>query len=586
MIQSTARFLLEKLAADFRQMSPHVSNMDQALTTVAMNSIRCAHCANETVRPGGTYIHELVYPQRPIPKTHTRMHGPTFSQILKASVERQDQTRGWCDRCKRYQQLSTRKTIQSIPPVLVLNAAVHNADAKQLWAKPRWLPQEIGIVVDQGQFYCYEGQDLNFHLRRGAFNIVVYELVGVVADISAGESQKSHLVSLVNVAISSREKQSENQWHLLNDFLVRRTPDEEALRFDPNWKLPSVLTYQVKSARNRIDDTWKDNLDTTLLYRKWSLQQDDDPAHFQTLAYPSEKPAPGTRVGIDAEFVALQQEELEIKADGSRSVVRPSRLGLARVSVLRGGIDISSPESPKDDFGHGEQDMHDLYIPFIDDYIHIQEPIIDYLTLYSGISPGDLNPKTSPYASSGRLVSLKTAYKKIWLLLNLGVVFVGHGLLKDFRTINIHIPKAQVVDTVDLYYLKSRGRKLSLRFLSWLILDELVQTANHDSVEDARTAIRLWREWQKFEREGRCEEVLQEIYKRGRDYNFRVPASATEGAKLVNEEQVGERSTATHKGHGSSSIADSETSESMPGTPKGRYAGMVPAKMVSEAELR
>jgi len=198
MIQATSRFLVEKLAADFRQMSPQVSQMDQALTTVAMNSIRCAHCANETVRPGATHLHELVYPPRGPSKTHTRIHGPTFSQILKASVERQDQTRGWCDRCKRYQQLSARKTIQTMPPVLVLNAAVHSTEAKQLWAKPRWLPQEIGIVVDQGQFYCYEGQDLNFHLRRGAFNILVYELVGMVADINSGESQKSHLVSMIN----------------------------------------------------------------------------------------------------------------------------------------------------------------------------------------------------------------------------------------------------------------------------------------------------------------------------------------------------------------------------------------------------
>ena len=64
--------------------------------------------------------------------------------------------------------------------------------------------QEIGIVVDQGQFYCYEGQDLNFHLRRGAFNILVYELVGMVADINSGESQKSHLVSMINGERESR----------------------------------------------------------------------------------------------------------------------------------------------------------------------------------------------------------------------------------------------------------------------------------------------------------------------------------------------------------------------------------------------
>lgn len=366
---------------------------------------------------------------------------------------------------------------------------------------------------------------------------------------------------------------------------MRKIPDEEALRFDPGWKLPSVLTYQIKNARHRIDDTWKDNLDTTLLYRKWSLQQDEDSLQFRTLAFPAEKPLPGTPVGIDAEFVALQQEELEIKADGSRSIVRPSRLGLARVSVLRGGEELPESESEEDT---SEDDITASYVPFIDDYIHIQEPIIDYLTLYSGISPGDLSPKTSPHASTGRLVSLKTAYKKIWLLLNLGVVFVGHGLLKDFRTINIHIPKAQVVDTVDLYYLKSRGRKLSLRFLSWLILEEMVQTGNHDSVEDARTAIRLWREWQKFDREGRCEEVLQEIYRRGRDVGFKVPASSLKGENLVNEGHIGEHSLGTHVGHGSLSVAESEASESVPGTPnlKGRAAGLVPVRDVGEAEMR
>jgi len=127
-----------------------------------------------------------------------QQHMPSFSQILKASVERQDLTRGWCDRCKRYQQLGARKTIQSLPPVLMINAAAHSAEAKQLWAKSRWLPQEVGIIVDQGQFFCYEGQDLRMHLQRGVFKIVVYELVGVVAEIHNGETAKPNLVSMIN----------------------------------------------------------------------------------------------------------------------------------------------------------------------------------------------------------------------------------------------------------------------------------------------------------------------------------------------------------------------------------------------------
>lgn len=197
LVQATARFLIEKLASDFRQTSPHTPLVDNATTTSWALSIRCTGCSSETVRPGGSYIHDLAYPPRNPPK-HIRTHGPSFSQVLKASVERSDQTRGWCERCKRYQHLQTRKSIQTIPPVLMINAAVHSSDAKQTWGQPRWLPQEIGIIVEQGQFFCYEGRDLDIHLHRGAYSVAVYELTGVVADINSGDNQKSHLVSLIN----------------------------------------------------------------------------------------------------------------------------------------------------------------------------------------------------------------------------------------------------------------------------------------------------------------------------------------------------------------------------------------------------
>lgn len=80
----------------------------------------------------------------------------------------------------------------------MINAAIHSQDQKQLWSTPTWLPQEIGIIVSGGQFYCYEGQDLKLHLQRGVFDIHVYELVGFVADINSGDNQKSHLVSMIN----------------------------------------------------------------------------------------------------------------------------------------------------------------------------------------------------------------------------------------------------------------------------------------------------------------------------------------------------------------------------------------------------
>ena len=71
-------------------------------------------------------------------------------------------------------------------------------------------------------------------------------------------------------------------------------------------------------------------------------------------------------VAIDAEFVSMQQEETEFRSDGTKKVIRPARLSLARVSVLRG----SGPKAG---------------VPFIDDHIHTSEMIVDYLTEYSGI---------------------------------------------------------------------------------------------------------------------------------------------------------------------------------------------------------
>jgi PAB-dependent poly(A)-specific ribonuclease subunit 2 len=68
---------------------------------------------------------------------------------------------------------------------------------------------------------------------------------------------------------------------------------------------------------------------------------------------------------VDISLTA-SQEETELFTDGSRRVIRPARLGLARVSVIRGS---------------GAKEG----VPFIDDYIHTSEEIVNYLTEFSGI---------------------------------------------------------------------------------------------------------------------------------------------------------------------------------------------------------
>jgi PAB-dependent poly(A)-specific ribonuclease subunit 2 len=79
-----------------------------------------------------------------------------------------------------------------------LNTSITSPEQKRLWTTPGWLPEEIGVIVDQGQFFCYEGEDLKLHLQRGIHNITVFSLVGMAVNIESGQNQKPHLIAMVN----------------------------------------------------------------------------------------------------------------------------------------------------------------------------------------------------------------------------------------------------------------------------------------------------------------------------------------------------------------------------------------------------
>ncbi|KAA1471282.1 PAB-dependent poly-A-specific ribonuclease subunit PAN2 [Dentipellis sp. KUC8613] len=506
MIQSFHRFLIDHLSSEGNTfphnpvllpspnaspLSPAAAPITQLLGLDGKSIIVCQHCKAVRDKENMTHIVDLVYPRKGVGSDSSPR--VDFESLLHASLVRQMSHKATCQTCKQFSNFESRRSIPSrdLPPFLALNANVFSEENLDVWQDSRkqtFLRPRVEIHGQQ------DGTDDP--------EAVTYELRSMIVKVVA-KDKRSHLVAIIKVPEAERDNEHASPWFLFNDFVVHNITEEEALSFPGKWKVPTILYLERVSTRDKLDFTGlPDEIDTSILSHDTSISinRDLNAIKHEPLG-PDELPRPGTLVAIDAEFVQMQQEETEYRSDGTKKVLRPARLSLARVSVLRG-------------------DGRKLGVPFIDDHIHTSEVIVDYLTEFSGIRFGDLDPHTSPYT----LTPLKLVYKKLRLLVDRGCIFIGHGLSKDFRIINIFVPPEQVIDTVDLYFVKSRQRRLSLRFLSWFILGETIQTDTHDSIEDARSALMLYKAYHEFEEKGTFDEKLEELYREGKKYNWKPPA--------------------------------------------------------------
>ena len=555
-IQGANRFFLNQIAQDFAKIAGSTDRLDIVLNTAATESIRCMVCRTETSQPRKSYVNELVYPNSDV-KGAGHNRAVKFSSILKASIERQSSSRGWCERCHRYQpQTFVRRNFQHVPDVMVINAAAPNPRLRHIWAAKGFLPKEIGILIMGDSMHIVEGFELEARKQENPSRVKVFELVGYVAEVKVADQDRPHLVSIIDTEISTPSTQASDRargrptsWHLFNDFLVAPLSEDEALSFPDSssaFKIPSVIAYQIRSGHGAIDENWRGSLNTDLLYLDWSINGIPPQPSYKRLGDYVDHLTNNWPVALDTEFVELEPPIYETgsalrqgnSGGADLEVVRPSKTALARVSVLRGspapdGSDLLA--DPDSGFG----------IPFIDDYITTPESQIhDYKTQYSGIRPGDLDPSRSTH----NLVPLKVAYKKLWLLVNLGCMFVGHGLGADFRKINLFVPKPQVRDTVYLFAKEGTSRWLSLRFLAWVVFSEFIQEEpvdgvvdGHDSVEDAMMALRLWRKWEEWDAKGQNlrKEMVEGIWRDGEMVRFKPPKRPGRGGGAGGGEAAG-----------------------------------------------
>uniref|UniRef100_A0A668TAI9 USP domain-containing protein n=1 Tax=Oreochromis aureus TaxID=47969 RepID=A0A668TAI9_OREAU len=473
-------------------------------------------CGIETVHSSLMLLFNMHYPD----SQGKRMKEHDFAEILKKSICLQQRSHTWCENCDKYHLTVQTRNIRRLPDVLVINCEVNSSKEAEFWKvqaeyafnksmqktdqdqRHVWIPATLKMSLSKSQrLEISSWPEGWFYAAEEAEGASLYDLVvtvphildsGLVAHIKVGETYHQR-----------KEGVSRQQWYLFNDFLIESIEKSEAAQFDVSWKVPAILCYAKRNYHTKYDlrSECQHNQSEVKsdLYRTQKQRKTD--ATFIPLTV-SEMPRAGDLVGLDAEFVKLSEEEAVLHSDGTKSTITPSQMSVARITCVRG-------QGPNEG------------VPFIDDYISTQEQVVDYLTKYSGIEPGDLDATVS----SKHVTTLKSTYLKLRFLIDSGVRFVGHGLQNDFRVINLVVPKDQVIDTVHLFRLPYK-RMISLKFLAWYFLGLNIQGETHDSTEDSCTALKLYRKYLELYQEGGnhyVTKVLYEVYDKGFQLNWKVP---------------------------------------------------------------
>ena len=357
-----------------------------------------------------------------------------------------------------------------------------------------------------------------------AWEIVTLNLVAMISQVQSElgsvsvEGVTEHAVLHIKRDANQVETEraactSPKEWMLCNDFSIQHTNTEDAVTFNA-WRHPCAIFFSRADHNfgiGPIDISSNQNLPVVPSTVLNLPSQSSEPCIRLGL---SALPGKNELVAFDAEFVTVQLERVEVDAGGTRVIMSEARQNIARVSLVRGGIvDMNIDDEPT---------PMDL---LADDYLIPSETVLDYLTRFSGIVAEDLQPSNSRNA----VVSNRTAYLKLRYFLDKGCIFVGHGLNTDFDTANLFVPKEQIIDTVELWRLPAQ-RKVSLRYLAFYFLKEDIQDEVHDSIEDARIALKLYRHYQKVANEGHAhlQSVLQELYLTGTKTNWAIGASFDE----------------------------------------------------------
>lgn len=241
--------------------------------------------------------------------------------------------------------------------------------------------------------------------------------------------------------------------------------------------------------------------------QNWSSLLERKPSVAPKAAAAEDSAGLGSNGGAAPNVVAIDCEMVGVGAGGTRSV-------LARVSVV--------------DF-EGAVLLDRLVLP--------QERVTDYRSHITGITAATLRGKN--------VISEAAARQKTAEVLE-GKVVVGHSLQNDFQALMLSHPHEHIRDTALYRPLRPPGRENRTPSLAGLVehwFREKIHQGQHDSIEDARMALRLYRlksrAWEKQMRSAmrRAPASLREHGGAGEDEGERVERAPVEAAAPRQEPQ-------------------------------------------------
>ncbi|KAG8787432.1 poly(A)-specific ribonuclease [Serendipita sp. 397] len=319
-IQMFNRFIIENIKSE-GNMAPNNPSMtpfrefpaigtipliSQLLSVDSHSVTVCSNCKTSREKPDTSHIIDIIYPRKA--PSNEAQPPSDFASILRNSLLRDYSLKAACPSCKQIAVQQTRRPLKltELPPVLLLNASVHNADALKYWQDTRtsrFLKPFVGLDLssEPNRPGGITSQSVDLSLPY-----VWYEIRSLVIDVRS-EEQQSHLVSLVKMPESERQPGANHTWYLFNDFTVHGLSEEEALSFPGQWKVPAVIYLERFGVQDGFDYSGlPTKIDASILCQDISLSMArDNSQKVHEILTPDELPRPGTEVAIDAETINI-----------------------------------------------------------------------------------------------------------------------------------------------------------------------------------------------------------------------------------------------------------------------------------------